>query len=242
LAPDQSHIANGLGPSAADNGSPTRIVVVDGDPLARTATRDAIAAQEGLEVIGEAASTDAALKVCAAVAPAVVVVELDVAEDHGRRLVAALAALPSAPRVLPFSHLDAGQVLVDTLRAGACGFVPKESGTEALVASLHAVLRGEVALTRLDTMRVVEVLRRARPRSTGMRPVRSTLTTREWEIFDLIVAGDTTRQMADRLVVSEATVYSHVKSILRKLGVHSRAEAIAAVQAMTESADRRRGG
>jgi DNA-binding NarL/FixJ family response regulator len=216
------------------------VVVVDGDPLARSATREAIAADDLLEVVGEAAAADAALKVASAVSPDVVVVEVDVADDHGRGLIAALGALPSPPRVLPFSRLRDADVMLDTLRAGACGFVHKESGTESLVLSVHAVLRDEVAITRVDTMRIVEFLRLARQRASGMRPVRSPLTAREWEIFDLMAAGETTRAMADKLVLSEATVYSHVKSILRKLGAHSRAEAIAAVEAMSASSGRRR--
>ena len=138
------------------------VVMVDGDPLARSATREAIAADDLLEVVGEAASTEAALKVCAAVTPDVVVVEVDVADDHGRDLLAALGALPSPPRVLPFSRITGSEVMLDTLRAGACGFVHKEAGTESLVTSVHAVLRDEVAITRVDTMRIVEFLRRAR--------------------------------------------------------------------------------
>ncbi|UGS37769.1 LuxR C-terminal-related transcriptional regulator [Capillimicrobium parvum] len=239
---NEPHNANGhvAASSSSDAARIRTVVVVDGDPLARSATRDALTAGDLLEVVGDAASPEAALKVCAAVTPDLVVVEVDVADDHGRGLIAALGALPSPPRVLPFSRITGTEVMLDTLRAGACGFVHKESGTESLVASVHAVLRDEVAITRVDTMRIVEFLRLARRRASGMRPVRSTLTAREWEIFDLMAAGHTTRAMADKLVLSEATVYSHVKSILRKLDAHSRAEAIAAVEAMSASADRRR--
>ena len=79
----------------------------------------------------------------------------------------------------------------------------------------------------------------ARGARSGWRPVRSRLTTREWEIIDLLTQGDTTQRIAERLVLSPTTVYSHVKSVLRKLGVHSRRDAIAAADGYAE---RRPGG
>jgi DNA-binding NarL/FixJ family response regulator len=229
------------GRAASTDVAAASVVVVDADPLARRATHDAIAAADGLEVVGEADTMTAALRVCGAVAPQVVVVELDVAPDRGEQLITAVCAAPAPPQVVAFSHLTSDALMVKTLRAGAVGFVPTESGTEALVAAIRAMLRHELAISRTHTMQIIELLRDARQRSRGMRPVRSNLTAREWEIFELMADGVTTRQMADRLVLSESTIYSHIKSILRKLGVHSRAEAVAAVEQMSGRDERRRG-
>jgi two-component system nitrate/nitrite response regulator NarL len=82
------------------------------------------------------------------------------------------------------------------------------------------------------TRHLVDRLRRTPEDGNGMRPVKSTLTDREWEILDLICAGSTTREMADDLFLSTETVNSHVKRILRKLGVHSRGDAVEAASAL----------
>ena len=82
-------------------------------------------------------------------------------------------------------------------------------------------------MTRSLTSHLVDLLRSTAENGIGMRPVKSPLTTREWEVLDLICAGDSTREISSKLFLSEDTVYSHTKSILRKLGVHSRTDAVA---------------
>jgi len=243
MSHDAHHPETQIQPRPSPGRGATRsVVVVDADPLARRATRDAIEEDEGLVVVGEADTVDAAVRICGAGRPDAVIVEPDMAGDRGHRLIEALCATPSPPLVVVFSHQTGDDELLSSLRAGAAGFVSKASGTEALVAAVHATLRHEVAISRTDTRRIIELLRSARLRTHGMRPVRSSLTPREWEILELMADGASTRQMADRLVVSESTIYSHVKSILRKLGVHSRAEAVAAMASLKASEDRRQNG
>jgi len=216
------------------------VVLIDPDPLARSATRSAIADCRHLVVVGEANSAEDAVQLCRELSPDVAVLELETAPQHGADLVHELGALRRPPLVLAFTQLSEDETLIAALRAGAAGFLSKDAGTDALVRAVDAALRGEVAISRTAAMRVVSLLRRARQRGTGMRPVRSELTAREWEVFDLMADGESTRAMAERLVLTEATVYSHVKSILHKLGVHSRAEAVAAVAALPDRRDRRR--
>jgi DNA-binding NarL/FixJ family response regulator len=216
------------------------IVLVDPDPLARSATRAAIAECPHLVVVGEASSAEEAVRLCTELSPDVALLELETVPRQGAQLVRELGELRRPPLVLAFTQLSEDEALIGALRAGAAGFLSKDAGTDALMRAVDAVLRGEVAISRTAAMRVVSTLRRARQRGTGMRPVRSELTAREWEVFDLMSEGASTRAMAERLVLTEATVYSHVKSILRKLGVHSRAEALAAVGSLPDRRDRRR--
>jgi DNA-binding NarL/FixJ family response regulator len=85
-------------------------------------------------------------------------------------------------------------------------------------------------------MHLIEIVRRTTETGAGLRPVKSVLTSREWEVLDLMCAGASTREIAESLFLSEDTVYSHSKSILRKLGVHSRTEAVLAAERLRRSA------
>jgi DNA-binding NarL/FixJ family response regulator len=118
------------------------------------------------------------------------------------------------------------------LRAGAVGFLAKHLDIDVLPQALQGALSGEAAISRKLSMRVVEQLRRAPEGPGGLRPVKSPLTPREWEVIDLLAETKTTDQIADVLVLSPETVRSHVKNILRKLDARSREEAVAIAQRM----------
>ena len=125
---------------------------------------------------------------------------------------------------------DATESALAALRAGAKGYLDHELHEGAVAEALVAVANGELALSRRLTMLLVTRLIRAPEDASGMRPIRSALSDREWQVLDLLEAGLSTTQIADQFVVSTETVRSHVKRILRKLGVHNRADAIAAAR------------
>jgi DNA-binding NarL/FixJ family response regulator len=128
---------------------------------------------------------------------------------------------------------DDDDVGVVALRAGASGFLAKDLDVEMLPRALIKALSGEAAISRRLSLRLIEQLRSA-PRGTGLRPVRSPLTPREWEVADLLVAGQSLDDVAGQLVLSIETVRSHIKNIMRKLNVRTRADAIAAVRQMRD--------
>jgi two-component system, NarL family, response regulator LiaR len=112
---------------------------------------------------------------------------------------------------------------VRAMLAGAEGYLSREIAAAALPRVVHGLMRGEAAIRRSMTMALVELGRSG----VGMRPVKSALTPREWEVLDLMTVGASTQEISSELVVSLETVQSHIKHILRKLGVHSRREAVA---------------
>jgi DNA-binding NarL/FixJ family response regulator len=98
---------------------------------------------------------------------------------------------------------------------------------DSIPRALHGAKAGEAAISRVLSMKLVERLRIVPEAGIGVRPVRSILTPREWEVLDFLCAGQSTEEIADSLVLSVETIRSHIKNILRKLGVRSREEAIA---------------
>jgi NarL family two-component system response regulator LiaR len=208
------------------------IVVADSDPLARRVVREALEDKSGFVIPGEASTGREAVELCLYYRPEVVLMEVSLPVLDG--LAATRQILAAAPelRVLIFSWQDTEETQWEALRAGASGFLSKNVAVETVPRVVQSVVRGEAVISRTLTMRLINQLRRLPEDGAGMRPVRSPLTSREWEVLDLLCEGGDTKEIAETLVLSEETVYSHAKNLLRKLHVHSREEAIEAAQRM----------
>lgn len=205
--------------------SPLTVIVADDDALARRAVRDALQA-DGVVVIAEAASGREAVELSRYYQPDVLLMDLVMPEVDGIQATRAMHAAGRDVRVVIFSSADDEELGLLSLRAGAVGFISKSVDLASLPRALRAVNAGEAAISRRLTMRVIEGFRQVRENASGLRPVRSPLSEREWEVLDLLCSGDSTDVIADRLVLSPKTIRTHVKNIVRKLGVGSRAEAI----------------
>ena len=211
-----------------------RIIIADPDPLARRVIRDSLHADGGFTVAAEARDGIEAVELATHYRPELVLMEIGLPALDGIGACREIAAKAPEVRVVMFSVPQDRDVEIRALRAGAAGFLSKNADIEAVARALRSVASGEAAVSRALTRDLVELLRNTAENGTGMRPVKSPLTTREWEVLDLICAGDSTREISAKLFLSEDTVYSHTKSILCKLGVHSRVEAIAVAGRMRQ--------
>jgi two-component system, NarL family, response regulator LiaR len=204
------------------------VVIADSDPLARRVVRDALQDRTGFVVPAEASTGPEAVELSLHYRPDITLMETSLPGLDG--LAATRQIRDQAPevRVLIFSRDDKENIQLQALQAGAAGFVSKNVPVETVSRVVQRVVSGEAAISRKMTMRLIERLRQLPEGGTGMRPVRSPLTEREWEVLDLLCQGKNTRDIAEALVLSEETIYSHSKNLLRKLHVHSREEAIEA--------------
>lgn len=201
------------------------VVVIDADPLARGAIVNRLAADPGLELRGAFADIGAAVRALADATPDVVVLAVRTGSGDGVSALEEVRRADTQAAILLLASADDPDLGLRALRAGASGFLPKSIALDPLPRILKSMARGETVLTRAMTTALVERLRQTPVDARGLRPVRSTLSTREWEVLDLICEGASTPRIAEELGMSIETVRSHVKRILRKLGAHSRSEA-----------------
>jgi two-component system, NarL family, response regulator LiaR len=212
---------------------PLRIVVADGDALSRKVLTAALHG-EILAVVAEATSAHEAVELTRFYHPDVVLLGdrlagVDVVEAV-RML---LHAEPAARVVIVTANPDDEEAL-KAIRSGATGYLSKDLDPGALPRILRGVAYGEAAISRRLAMMLADYYRRGSRGGAGLRPVRSTLTDREWEVLDLLASGARTEEIAQTLVLSTETVRSHLKNLYRKLGVRSRAEAIEAAERLRD--------
>jgi len=208
---------------------PLRVIIADDDPFARRVIKGALRAA-GLIIVAEAKNGREAVQLVLHYRPDVVVMDVVMPELDG--ILATRELLKANPDELVVVLTGGGEHELGllALRSGAVGFLSKEADIDALPRALQGVRRGEAAISREMTRRLIDRYRVTTDGTTGLRPINSPLTAREWEVIDLLKPGHTTDQVADMLVLSPETVRSHVKNIMRKLDVHSRVDAVAAAE------------
>jgi two-component system, NarL family, response regulator LiaR len=204
-------------------------LVADDDPLARRLVRD-ILNNAGIAVMAEAQDGRQAVERTLEHRPDVVLMDVIMPQLDGiaatRRII---ERRPDQVIVLLTRAGDEDLALLG-LRAGAAGYLQKDMELESLPRVLRGAAAGEAAISRTMTKQLIDHLRSMPEEGRGLRPVRSRLTAREWEVLDLLCDGRSTAEIADDLVLAQETVRSHVKNILRKLDVNSRQEAVELTQ------------
>lgn len=205
--------------------SEIRVLLVDDQELVRSGLRRILRRKDGFEVVGECSDGSEVLDAVAAYAPDVVVMDLRMRTVDGIEATRRLAGQADAPPVLALTTFDDDELLSGVLRAGAAGFLLKDSPAEELIRGVRAVATGNALLDPAVTARVL-----ATYRSTTVdvpEPVDDdALSARELDVLRLIGRGLSNGEIADELVISEVTVKSHVGRIFTKLDLRDRAAAI----------------
>jgi DNA-binding NarL/FixJ family response regulator len=215
-------------------GSRTLVLIADDQALVRAGFRMILDAQPDIEVVGEAPDGETAVALARRHRPDVVLMDIRMPGLDGleatRRLVGAATEAGSgprsSPRVIILTTFDLDEYVYAALQAGASGFLLKDVSPEQLVSAVRTVLVGDALLAPSITRRLVE--RYARP-ATPVGPPSGALeqlTARETEVFRLVARGLSNAEIAAQLVVTEATVKTHVAAILAKLEVRNRAQVV----------------
>jgi DNA-binding NarL/FixJ family response regulator len=203
-----------------------RVLIVDDHPLTRDALGSLLAAN-GFDVAGQAAGALEAIELAARLQPGLIVLDLTMPDMDGLEALPRLRdAAPEAEIVVLTASEDDANLLA-AIRGGAAGYLLKSEPPERIVGFLHGVTQGEVALSGQVARRLLEQVREGdRVPSAVPESIAAVLSARELEVLLLLDRHLGTEEIAKRLIISEHTVRSHVKSLLAKLGVSSRREAL----------------
>jgi DNA-binding NarL/FixJ family response regulator len=208
-----------------------RVLLVDDQPLLRTGFKLILEAETDIAVVGEAGDGATAVDLTRSLLPDVVLMDIRMPGMDGieatRRIVRERAATHD-PRVLILTTFDLDEYVVEAVRAGASGFLLKDSPPEELVAAIRIVAHGDAIVAPSVTRRLLDRFATRLPavRDSVPPPGLDTLTGREREVLSHVARGLSNAEIAAELVVSETTVKTHVGNVLAKLGLRDRVQAV----------------
>jgi DNA-binding NarL/FixJ family response regulator len=200
---------------------PIRVLVADDHMIVRTGIRHVLESEAGFEVVGEAASGSEALSLAAKLRPDVVVLDISMPGESGLQLAAQLRDRSPEPRVLILSMHDNAEYVLESVRAGANGYLLKDTAATELRSAIRAVCRGESYFSPPIAGRLRDALRGEQVTTAGTL---DQLTGREREVLLGVVRGKTNKAIAMELGISHRTVETHRESLMRKLRIRTVAE------------------
>ena len=199
-----------------------RVLLADDQALVRGGFRLILDAEPDIDVIAEAADGDVAVARAVETTPDLVLMDIRMPKLDGIQATRQLLAQLDATRVLILTTFDLDEYVVDAFRAGASGFLLKTAPPHQLVAAVRTIHEGDALLAPASTRRLIEHF--AQPRNNAT--VLEELTAREQDVIRLLARGLTNAEIANQLVVEPSTVKSHVASLLTKLGLRDRVQAV----------------
>jgi DNA-binding NarL/FixJ family response regulator len=213
--------------TAAPAPAPIRVLVVDDQELVRLGFCVILDAADGITVVGEAANGEAAVSQVAEHQPDVVLMDIRMPGMDGleatRRITGGAGA---PPKVVMLTTFDLDDYVYEALRAGASGFLLKDSPRHDLIAAVRAAAAGDALLAPSVTRRLIEAFARRPPETSPSPSQLASLTARERDVLLLLARGRSNAGIAEVLFVSEATVKTHVGNLLAKLGLRDRVQAV----------------
>jgi DNA-binding NarL/FixJ family response regulator len=217
------------GPGRPDD--PIRIVIADDQQLVRTGFRLILNAEPDLAVVAEAGDGLEAVEVVGRERPDVVLMDIRMPELDGIEATRRILDGGIATKVLMLTTFDLNEYVYEALRAGASGFLLKDTPAEQLAEGVRVIAQGDALLAPSVTRRLLDEFARpaavtAEPAAPAPPPGMDELTARELEVFRLLARGRSNAEIAQELVVSETTVKTHVARVLMKLGVRDRVQAV----------------
>ncbi|GAA3244503.1 DNA-binding response regulator [Streptomyces lavendulae subsp. lavendulae] len=203
-----------------------RVLIVDDQMMVREGFSVLLNAMEGIEVVGEAVDGRQAIAQVAALRPDVVLMDIRMPEMNGLEATRQIVAADADAKVLVLTTFDLDEYVYQALRAGASGFLLKDASARQLAEGVRVVAAGEALLAPSVTKRLIVEFSKLAQTPRTVDPVGVTeLTERETEVLVLIAQGLSNGEIADRLVVAESTIKTHVSRILVKLGLRDRTQA-----------------
>ena len=204
-----------------------RVLLCDDQALVRSGFRMVLEAREDMRVIGEADDGIQAVALAGHARPDVILMDIRMPNMDGVEATRRLVAAGDPARILILTTYDADEYVFEALRAGASGFLLKDIRPVELVEAIRVIARGEALLAPTVTRRLLDRFAHTLPAAGAVAdPALASLTERETEVLALLATGLSNLELAERLFLTEATVKTHVSSILRKLGLRDRVQAV----------------